>query len=246
MVRESVVVGVVRMSDGQGTLPKVPMSSALTELIQSYPLPEGVPDADVSQAAVSQALDISTTTMGKYVAASVDSQDWEHVDQFPVIERGGMGRAYLIRLSHAWAWTQHRAALEDEQKRKSAKSIQAMQGALLGLRLDESSNEVVDPDMRRKIAQADLVWNQAGNMRRRLVKLDEVTAMIEAVFGIIRDGIESMPDRLERELGLKPEQVDLVVRLGEDILNSVVARIEEAELKERDIDEIAAADRILI
>lgn len=234
------------MSSEHDQIADVPVSDALRELVAQYPLPEAVPDADVTQVGVAKALDLSTTTMGKYVAASVIAADWETADQFPVIEQGGMGRPYLIRMSHVWAWSQHRTALEADRRRQSERSIQAMQASLLGLKLDEEPDAVVDPDMRRKMAQADLVWNQAESMRRRLVKLDEVTEMLEAVFGIIRDGIESMPDRLERELGLKPEQVDLVVRLGDDILTGVMARIEEAELKERDISDIDVPDRILM
>jgi hypothetical protein len=234
------------MTDEHEGLADVPVSQALRELVALYPLPEAVPDADVSQIGIGKALDLSTTTMGKYVSAAVLAADWESVDQFPVIEQGGMGRPYLIRMSHAWAWSQHRATLEADRRRQSERSIQAMQASLLGLKLEDEPDAIVDPDMRRKMAQADLVWNQAESMRRRLVKLDEVTEMLEAVFGIIRDGIESMPDRLERELGLKPEQVDLVVRLGDDILNGVMARIEEAELKEREISDVEVPDRILI
>ena len=96
------------------------------------------------------------------------------------------------------------------------------------------------------LADADFAHNRAAQMRRQLVRLEELVDMLDSVFGIVRNGIEGMPDRLERELSLKPEEVDLVQRLGSDILEAMVARIEEAELRERDIADIAPENRLLI
>ncbi len=70
--------------------------------------------------------------------------------------------------------------------------------------------------------------------------------MLENVFKIIRDGIESMPDRLERELGLRPEQVAMVVRISSDILQQMSEEIEAAELREKDIADVDIDHRLLV
>jgi len=223
----------------------VSASSALRQILLDHPLPEGVPDADMNQTEIAAALNVSVNTVGKFVARSVLAEEWENEGQFPVIEQGGMGRAYVIRLSHAWAWSQHRSASEADRDRRSRQAIEAMQATFLGIDLDDQG-AVLDPKTRRAMAEADILHSKAAALRRRLVELEEMTELLESVFGIVRDGIEAMPDRLERELGLKPEQVSRVVRIGDDVLQAIIERIEEAELRERDISDVEIHDRLLV
>jgi len=223
----------------------VAVSGPLSDLLAAHPLPAGVPDADMNQGGIAAALNVTTNTVGKFVARSVVAEDWSNEEDFPVIEHGGMGKPYVIRLSHAYAWRQHRASLEIDRDRRSRDAIMAMQATFLGV--DPSDEKMIlDPGERRKMAEADIVFQKARMLRRQLVELDEITELLEKVFAIMRDGIEGMLDRLERELGLKPEQVSLVVRLGDDILNGVAQRIEAAELKNGDLTDDEIPDRILI
>lgn len=204
-------------------------------MLVRHPLPKGVPDADMNQADMAAALQVTVNTLGK----------WVDDDSFPVAQRGGMGKPYILRLSHCWAWKQARDAQEQVRRAHNQNAIDKLNAHFLGLDL-EGDGATLSAKDRRALAEADLVHSRAAHMRRQLVRLEEVVDLLESVFSIMRNGIEGMPDRLERELGLKPEQVDLVDRLGADILNTVVQKIEDAELEERNIADVQPSNQLLI
>lgn len=231
-------------ADQDGGVFAFDVSQALAKIIVRFPLPDGVPDASMNQAELAASLNVTVNTVGKFVSQSVLSEAWENERQFPVIQQGGMGRAYVIKLSHAFAWREYRAALETGRAQKNRAAIEAMQAHFYGMDPDRQPGEVLDPKTRRAMAEADILHNKAAMLRRKLVELGEVTELLESVFGIVRDGIEGMPDRLERELGLKPEQVSQVVRIGDDILRGIVEKVEEAELRERDLIDDGAHEQL--
>lgn len=223
----------------------IEMSSELARLVERFPLPAGVPDWDMNQAEIAEALDTTVNTVGKWLTNAVAAGEWADLPEFPVVQRGGQGRAYVLRLSHCHAWREHRDAIERGRREKSREAIVKMQASFLGIDTDQGES-VLSPQERRALAEADIVHSKAAMLRRRLVQLDEVTGLLESVFQIIRDGVESMPDRMERELSLKPEQVDLVQRIGDDILSGMAAKIERAELREQDLSDEEMPDGILI
>lgn len=213
----------------------VDVTPELRDMVARHPLPKGVPDADMNQADMAAALQVTVNTLGK----------WVDDDTFPVAQRGGMGKPYILRLSHCWAWKQERDAQEAVRRAHNQNAIDKLNAHFLGLDLEDDGATLSAKD-RRALADADFAHSRAAHMRRQLVRLDEVVELMEAVFSIVRNGIEGMPDRLERELGLKPEQVDLVDRVGSDILNSVVQKIEDAELEERNIADVQPSNQLLI
>jgi hypothetical protein len=223
----------------------VDVSAELAALVCAFPLPAGVPDEKMNVAEIALAMRVSANTVAKWTATSVLASDWTALPQFPVIEVGGPGRAYSIQLSHAWAWRQHRDGIETERSKSAARAIEAMQASFLNLDPRDAEGGMT-AKLRRELAEADFAYSKAATMRRRLVDIDEVQQVLESVFQIMRDGMESMPDRLERELGLKPDQVDLIVRLADDILREMADRIEDAELRERDLSDDEIPDRVLI
>jgi len=233
------------MQEGNGTLSGVDASDELNAILGRYPLPAGVPDADMTQADLAAAMNTSVNTVGKWLTVAVTAFDWREVRQFPVVEFGGPGKPYVLRLSHAWAWKQNRDSEDRAMSQRSQDAIQAMQASFLNIDIGEDG-AVLDPKMRRELAEADLRHSQAAKQRRQLVRLDEIVDLMEAVFAIIRNGIEGMPDRLERELGLKPGEVELVNRVGDDILNKIAEAIEDAELCERDLADVDFGERMLI
>lgn len=58
------------------------------------------------------------------------------------------------------------------------------------------------PKERRELAEADMRWSEAQRRRRQLVQIGDVFDLLEGIGKIVRDGVEAMPDRLERELEL--------------------------------------------
>lgn len=233
------------MSDTVDDLPPVAVSDALGRVLDAHPLAEGMIDADMTMSDVAAALGVSVNRMAQIAANCVPASEWVGDDQFPAVEVGGQGKRYVIRLSHAWAVRRLRESQDEARDRRSQAAINAAQAVFLGIDPEENG-AVLDPKTRRAMAEADILHSRAAVMRRRLVELEEVQDVLESVFRIVRDGIESMPDRLERELGLKPEQISLVIRLGDDMLTAMIEKIEEAELKERDIADVEIPDRLVV
>jgi phage terminase Nu1 subunit (DNA packaging protein) len=228
---------VVPTEPAPDAVPLIPVEvdDALRALLVQFPLPAGVEDADCNQEQIAMALGQSVTTVAK----------WIRQDGMPVAQEGGNGRAYVLRLSHCWAWRQARLDRDARKERHTKSQIDALQASFLGLDI-EDPNARLSPSERKAIADADIAYSRAARDRRQLVPLVDVVDLLESICKIIRDGIEGMPDRLERELGLKPEQVNAAVRLGSDILNKMTARIEEAELRERDVSEVQVESQWVI
>jgi phage terminase Nu1 subunit (DNA packaging protein) len=201
----------------------------LAELVRTYPLPDGVRDADMNQAELAAAFNTSVNTIGKYLSAPENPM--------PVVQVGANGRPYVLRLSHCFAWKMAREANERARTARARGAIEALQATFLGLDVDDEHVKLSAQE-RRALADADIAYSRAQHMRRQLVRLEDVTELIESMFKIIRDGIQSMPDRLERELNLKPEEVMAVQRVGSDVLTGLVEKIEEAELAEREIEDV--------
>lgn len=205
----------------------VEITPELQAMLSRFPLPSGIKDADCNQEEIAQALNTTVNTVAK----------WIKTEGMPVAQAGGNGKAYVLRLSHCWAWRKAREADADLKNRHNRDQIAALQASFLGLTVDDPQANMT-PQQRRDAAQADIAWSKASHMRRQLVPLSDVVDLLEALFRIVREGVEALPDRLERELGLKPEQVAAVVRFGDDVLQSMSDRIEEEELSERDVPDV--------
>lgn len=212
----------------------VEVGPEIAVLLSEFPLPDGVQDADLNQEELAAALSTTVNTVAKWIR-----------DGMPVAQHGGNGRAYALRLSHCWAWRSARDAEMARRDRHNRAQIDALQASFLGLEVENPTATLSAAD-RKALAEADIAHSKAAHMRRQLVPLGDVRDLLESVCKTVRDGIENMPDRLERELGLKPEQVRAAIQVGEDILNRIGDQIEEAELSDRDVAEVAVEDRWVI
>lgn len=204
----------------------VDVDESLAAMLRAYPLPQGVEDADMNQQELAQALSTTVNTVGKWIGAGM-----------PVVEAGGMGKQYVLRLSHCYAWRRARKAEEDQRDRHNRAQINALQAEFLGFDTNDPAAQLT-AKQRAELAEADIKHSRAKQLRRQLVPLGDVVELIEGLFVTIRNAIEGMPDRLERELSLSPEEVVAVQRIGDDILGAMSEQIEEAHLREEDIEEV--------
>lgn len=216
------------------TLLPVEIDDALAQLLHRFPLPDTILDADMNQEEIAQAFGTTVNTVAKWIR-----------DGMPVAQVGGNGRAYVLRLSHCWAWRKGREADAAHRNRHNENQISMLRAEFLGVEVDNEAATLSGKE-RRELAEADIRWSAAQLNRRRLVPLDDVLELLESIGKIVRDGLESMPDRLERELDLTAVQVATVGNIGSDILTTIADRIEEAELRERDVPDVDYNARILI
>lgn len=205
----------------------IDFDAGLAVLLEKHPLPEGVSDADMNQSEMAAALNTSVNSISKWISS----------ENMPVVQEGKNGKAYVLRLSHCWAWKCARDHEEHQRRAHSADQINALQASFLGLDVSDP-RAALSAKERAALAQADIAHSKAMHMRRQLVQLDDVVEMIESIFSMVRDKIEAMPDVLERELSLKPAEVDKVQRIGADLLSSLGEIIEEKELSERDVEDV--------
>lgn len=212
----------------------VEIDDDLAQLLRRFPLPESILDADMNQEEIARAFDVSVNTIAKWIREGM-----------PVAQVGGNGRPYILRLSHCWAWRMAREAEADLRNRHNENQISLLRAEFLGVEIGDQAAQLSAKE-RRDLAEADLRWSEAQLRRRRLVQRADMVDLLESIGKIVRDGMEGMPDRLERELDLTPAQVAVVDRIGKDILTAIADRIEEEELTGRDIDDSDFGARLLI
>lgn len=208
------------------------VDAKLQVLLDSHPLPAGVDDADLSMEGVAAAFSVSANTVGKWAKAGM-----------PCIEQGGNGQAYVLRLSHCWAWRKEQTVQETAKAEKEQQAINQMQMAFLNT--DGEAPTTMTARERKLNSDADFAQSRAAQARRQLIPLDDVVEILDAVCKAVRNGIEALPDRLERELDLKSEEVMLVERAGNDTLNTIARIIEEGQLEEREIGDMTMAPVLL-
>lgn len=212
----------------------VEVDDELAHQLRRFPLPETILDADMNQEEIGRAFDTTVNTVSKWIR-----------DGMPVAQVGGNGRAYVLRLSHCWAWRMAREAEADQRNRHNENQISLLRAEFLGVEVGDQAAQLSAKE-RRELAEADMRWSEAQLRRRRLVQRTDMVDLLESIGKIVRDGLEGMPDRLERELDLSPAQVAVVDRIGKDILTAIADRIEEEELTGRDIDDTDIGARLLI
>jgi phage terminase Nu1 subunit (DNA packaging protein) len=176
-------------------------------LVAAWPLPEGVPDAQVNKAQLATALNVSETTVSAWLRAGL-----------PYVEAGTNGRSYVFRLAVAYAWVTARRA-EEERSRSAADAAAAqLQLALLGGETAGSAPDKLSLADQRKLLELELVRTQAARGRGELIPRADVVEGLEAVFAALRDALDALPDRLGRELGASGRDLERIEAACDDAL----------------------------
>jgi phage terminase Nu1 subunit (DNA packaging protein) len=189
--------------------------SEIDDLVARYPLPEGVPDCVMNREELAEALATSLNTVTAWMSAGM-----------PVDQIGGNGKAYELRLSVCWAWRQARRAEEDLRSQKVRDSQAAMRLALVGGESGDSI-EALNPKERREIIAAQIEHERFSAQRKQLMQRDDVTAMLEHIFTMVRDTMEAAPDRVERVEAMPPKAVNAFVDVCDGLVGELRQRIED-------------------
>lgn len=195
--------------------PSADEQPAIDDLVQRYPLPSGVKDEDCNQETMALRLNTSVPTLTK----------WIKTEGLPVIEGGGPGRPYVLRLSQCWAWAENRKAAEEERKAFHARQQTALQAHFLNMDVDQPEMGL-DSTERKKLAEASIMWMKAAHMRQQLVHYEEVADDVAELFEYIRNAVEGLSDELESRLDLSPVQIRVVRDLCRQTLTATSEMIE--------------------
>lgn len=184
-------------------------------MVRRHPLPEGVPDEVMNKEALALAFNTSLNTIDKWLTAGM-----------PVLERGKNGQAYELQLSQCWAWKQARD--DDSAKRSAAMNMaaQAMRLALVGGESGESI-DALTPKQKREVIETQMAYEAFQKSRNELISRKDVTDLCEEIFSLIRDVLNAMPDRLEREADLDARAVERSIAICDDTMADASRRIRE-------------------
>lgn len=183
-------------------------------LVKRHPLPAGVADAVVNKKLLAHALDVSATTVDAWL-----------VDGLPYVEKGTNGRSYSFRLSVCFAWARERTATAARSEAQAQDAAAQLRLQLLGGSVADESRAGLSPKEHREALEVEMAAMKAAQMRRDLVRADEVATGFEAAFVVIRDGFDAAPDALALELGLTPAQTERVQIILDEILRKAQSKV---------------------
>ncbi|MBB4277037.1 terminase small subunit [Rhizobium mongolense] len=189
--------------------------SQIETLIGRYPLPESVIDCVMTREELADAFATSLPTITEWMNKGM-----------PVKDRGGQGKPYQLQLSHCWAWRQAWKASEDLRSDQVKKAQAAMRLALVGGSTGDSL-EALDPKTRREILAVQIEQERFQRERNELLKREDVAEMLDNLFSMIRDSMESAPDRIERKETLPPKVTSDLVEICDEIVAETARRIAE-------------------
>lgn len=150
---------------------------------------------------IADLIGVTVVTIDRWIAAGM-----------PVEETGGNGRPYRIDPEAVISWRKDRDA--EEQKRAEAVE-QRKRDLQDSFDLRGGSAEGADAlnlSERARYYEAEAQRIKVAKLRGELIEVSRLQVSIDRLFGFLADQIQALPDRLERDCGLPPEAVELVVK----------------------------------
>lgn len=190
--------------------------------VARYPLPDGVVDdgEPLNRADLARVFGVSENTITDWIGKGM-----------PVLSGGRNGVAYELSLRQCWAWRSHREALDHAARQR--RDERNAQNALLFRNLDDGQHAEesgLTAKELREWSEAEYHRNRVAEQRGDLVRASRVQEMVDDVLGITRTSLSTLPDHLERELGLSATEVELVQKHCDALLLKMRERIEKEML----------------
>lgn len=185
------------------------------------PLPKGVEDAVLNRDQLARALGCSLPTIDRWVAEGM-----------PILSKGRNGQSYEFQLSTCWRWKLNRDDEQVKADEAAERAVQQMRLSLVGGSVGSDEQRALSPKERAAILAEEYEWTRLAKARGEVVDFKRVTDLIEELLALVRDGVISLPDRLQREANLSNRQVEHAVTACDDLLGEMVgkARAELAQL----------------
>lgn len=194
----------------------------IEDLAQRHPLPDGVPDAVLNRTEIAEFFAVNVLTITAWMSAGM-----------PVQQEGGQGQPYEFRAAHCWAWKQARDRSEAMRSAEARATIEGMRLALVGGGNGDTI-EALDPKQRREIYAAQIEHERMMTHRKQLLRREDVLRGFEAILMIVRDVLESAPDRVERIEAMPPKAVDAFIDVCDGVITEIERRL-QAWIAEREV-----------
>lgn len=149
----------------------------------------------------------------------------------PVVKRGGNGVAWEFDLRAVADWVDGWRRQETEDAENRATRDAQLKLELLGgdvLPDPVGSGGVLSSKARAEALKAELDKVKLGQLRRDLVRADEVRDDLAQILATVRDRLLVLPDDLGRRFGLSHDQVEEAEEMMHDLLNDLADSIEQA------------------
>lgn len=190
------------------------MAKAIDDLIERYPLPDGVSDVVMNKQQCAEFLAVSLPTIDNYIRSGM-----------PVKQEGTNGRSWELQASHVHAW---RSADEEARKLREGevrRAIETMRMRLVGGAAG-STIQALSPRERKELYEVEAAHEKLRRERAVSLHRDDVREAFETLMQLTRDTVTAFPDRAERELQLDGKTVDHLIDLCDDLLEDLARRIQ--------------------
>lgn len=191
--------------------------------VRRYPLPDGQPDEVVNKRQLAVAFNVSENSLDK----------WIQKPGFPILEGGANGVPYKFQLSQVWAWRKATSEQRRQEDLRVDAAVHQLRMTLLNAEPDSEAVRLSAKD-RQEEYRAEAQFLATARARRSLVPTQDVLSLLERLFRVMSDGLDSQPDRIARELGLDGATTEKLVRLNDELIANMRALIEAEMLSERD------------
>lgn len=180
----------------------------LAQLRDTYPLPDGMEDVECSLTDLQGVFNVSTNTL----------TDWHRAQGMPIKQEGGNGRAYVFQLSDVWAWFKDREARRDDDEKAKRENLAKARLALFPDDEERSDVETLSHAERLKAYAAEQEWFKTSAFREAYCSRESVRELVETMLTTVRETLEALPNRLERDAAATPQQVALSVTVCDQTL----------------------------
>ena len=105
-------------------------------------------------------------------------------------------------------------------------AAQAMRLALVGGQSGESI-DALTPKQKREVIETQMAYEEFQKRRNQLIGRDDAIELFETLLGLIRDVLNALPDRLERDADLDARAVERTIEICDDTM--IAAKTQVAE-----------------
>lgn len=157
---------------------------------------------------------LTRTELARALGVSLPTIDNWAADEFeggmPCHEEGSNGRPYKYDLDQVRAWRGRRSGEREAEKEQKEALIRRQQDTLDLQGGSADGVDLLSSEARSKYYESELKRMKTDQMRGTLVLADEFEAELGAVFKMMAQWLQSLPDHLQREAGLDTGMTALV------------------------------------